>query len=65
MNQIVEVEGYWSDQPDVGTTNVLVCIGDPPHEDDQDNDDIFYYTNGKPVNVGDRLSEFVVTHVWG
>lgn len=65
MSNVIEVEGYWIDQPNVGTMNVLVSTASYPDDDEDDSDDIFWYTDGDPVNVGDMLDQFRVTKVWG
>ena len=65
MNQIVQVDGYWSDDPK-HEYQVKVSTGSWDGVEDEKDRDIFWYTDGDPLNVGDVISDdFVVTKVWG
>lgn len=62
---IVTVEGYYIDEPNhIYTVNV--SLGYWNGIEDHTDNDIFYYMDDVPLNVGDTLSDsFIVTAIEG
>lgn len=57
------VEGHWEDNVD-STFTLKVALGEWDGIEDAEDEDIFYYMDGKPLNVGDVISDgFVVTAI--
>jgi len=57
-----EVEGRWEEGTDVFT--VLFSDDSWDGVEDAEDERIFYYTDGEPVNVGDVVADgFVITNV--
>ena len=62
--------GFWLDDHQYKTKvdfmDVLVAKGDWDGEDDADDERIFYYMDGRELNVGDIISDgFVVIEIEG
>ena len=58
-----EVEGYWQDTPEE-TRVYRVALEGWDEEEDEEDETIFYYMDGKPLAVGDVISDgFVVTSI--
>jgi hypothetical protein len=56
----IEVEGYWTDEPEI-TQTLVVCLGS---WDGGADDHIAYYMDGAPLKVGMTIcGNFVVTKV--
>jgi len=60
--ETINVQGYWKEDPET-LYWVTVSLGSwDGYEDDKDRD-IFYYTDGEPLNIGDTIAgDFVVTN---
>lgn len=62
-NETVTVQGYWQGEPSRIYT-VLVALGEWDGVEDEADRDIFYYMDGEPLGVGDRIAEdFIVTEI--
>lgn len=62
--KIVTVNGHWVDEPAI-TYTVRVSLGSWDEQEDERDSQIFYYTDGEPLNVGDVIaSDFVVTEIY-
>ena len=60
---IITAEGYHLDTPD-HIHYVNISLGSWDGVEGHADNDIFYYTDGEPINVGDTLSDsFVVTAI--
>ena len=63
MNAIKTISGHWIDQP-ATTYTVKVSLGSWNGIEDEADRNIFFYTDGEPINVGDIVaSDFVVTAI--
>ena len=63
MNDLVQVEGYWEDEPSHVFT-VLVSRGSWNGEEDDADSRVFYYMDGQPLTEGAVIAEdFVVEKV--
>lgn len=61
--ETVTVEGHWEDNPEY-TFEVKLALGDWDGIEDAEDEDIFYYMDGEPLNVGDVISDgFVITAI--
>ena len=61
--KIKTVDGHWIDETTVYTVNVSLDSWDG-QEDEKDRD-IFYYTDGDPIKVGDIIAnDFVITEIY-
>lgn len=57
---LLQVEGYWKDDREYVTT-VAVSLGS---WDGSDDEDIFYYTEGDDIKVGDTIAgDFVILEI--
>lgn len=56
-------EGYWQDEPD-RIFPVNIALGDWDGKEDYEDEQIFFYMDGKPLEVGMTISEgFVITNI--
>lgn len=61
MTQIKLVEGYFTDTPD-HIHYMNVSLGSWNGIEDHADNDVFFYMDGEPLNVGDTIADnFVVT----
>ncbi len=61
--QIKTVDGHWLDDPDTALT-VNVCIGSWDWIEDVNDQKIFYYTDGEPIEIGTIIAgDFVITNI--
>jgi len=57
-------DGYWEDETDGSIFTVLLSDNSWDGIEDEEDQKIFYYTDGEPVKVGDVISDgFVITDV--
>lgn len=57
------ISGHWIDQPDTNYT-VLVSLKSWNGIEDEKDRNIFFYTDGDPIKVGDIVAgDFVVTKI--
>lgn len=62
--EIVTISGHWVDEP-ATTYIVRVSLGSWDEQEDARDSQIFYYTDGEPLKVGDVIaSDFVVTEIY-
>jgi hypothetical protein len=60
---VKKISGHWIDQPDAKYT-VLVSLGSWNGIEDEADRNIFFYTDGEPIKVGDIVaSDFVITRI--
>ena len=60
---IKTISGHWLDQPETNYT-VLVSLGSWDGVEDEKDRNIFFYTDGEPINVGDIVAgDFVITAI--
>ena len=60
--ETINVEGYWKEDPETRYWFKVSLGSWDGYEDDKDRD-IFYYTDGEPLNIGDTIAGgFVVTN---
>jgi hypothetical protein len=58
-----DCEGYWMDEPE-RVFSVQIALGDWDGVEDEDDQEIFYYMDGEPLEVGAVISEgFYITRV--
>ena len=63
MSNIRTVSGYWLDQPEVIYT-VKVSLDSWDGIEDEKDLEIFFYTDGDPIEVGDIIAhDFVITKI--
>ena len=61
---VMNVIGHWRDEPDT-EYSVLVSLGAWDGEEDEADGNIFYYTDGEPIKVGDIIAnDFVITEIY-
>jgi hypothetical protein len=61
MSKVFNCAGYWFDEPD-RIYDVLISTGE--WDGDENDNDIFYYTDGEPLSVGAVISDgFVLTEI--
>jgi hypothetical protein len=61
--ETVECEGYWEDEPD-NIYSVTVALGEWDGIEDAEDETIFFYADGEPLEVGAILADnFVVTEI--
>ncbi len=59
----VGVVGYWEDEPE-RLCDYLVAMEEWDEVEDAEDEEIFFYMDGRPLKVGDVISEgFVVTEI--
>lgn len=64
-SKVVTVEGHWMEEPE-RTYSVRVSLGSWDGVEDEKDRDIFYYTDGQPLNIGDVIADdFVITAIEG
>jgi hypothetical protein len=64
-NKVVTVQGHWVDEPDVIQIR-RVSLGSWDGVEDEADRNIFYYTDGEPLNIGGVIADvFVVTEIEG
>ncbi len=64
-DQIITVTGHWVDDLSNKYT-VAVSLGEWDGVEDEADLNIFYYTDGEPLKVGDTIAgDFVVTAIGG
>jgi hypothetical protein len=62
--ETITVDGYWDDSHKVPRTGYVVALGSWDGEEDDEDQSIFYYMDGEPLNVGDVIADcFVVTKI--
>ena len=63
MNDLVQVEGYWEDEP-ARVFTVLVSRGSWNGEEDDADSRVFYYMDGQPLTAGAVIAhDFVVEKI--
>ena len=59
----VECEGYFDDEPD-NIYSVTVALGEWDGVEDAEDEGIFFYTDGEPLEVGAVVGDnFVITEI--
>jgi hypothetical protein len=57
-------DGYWEDDTNKDILSVLLSDNSWDGIEDEEDRKIFYYTDGKPVKIGDVISDgFVITNI--
>ena len=61
---IVNVRGHWLDLPTI-EYSVLVSLGSWDGQETEEDRNIFYYTDGEPLSLGDVIAgDFRVTEIY-
>ena len=61
--ETVECEGYWEDEPD-NIYSVTIALGEWDETEDAEDEKIFFYMDGEPLEVGAIVADsFVVTEI--
>lgn len=62
--ETVTVTGHWVDEPDT-EYSVRVSLGSWDGQENEADRNIFYYTDGEPIKVGDIIAnDFVITEIY-
>lgn len=62
--ETVIVTGHWVDEPDT-EYSVRVSLGSWDGQESEADRNIFYYTDGEPIKVGDIIAnDFVITEIY-
>lgn len=63
MSNLKTISGHWIDQPETNYT-VLVSLGSWDGVEDEKDRNIFFYTDGDPIKVGDIVAgDFIITAI--
>ena len=62
-NEIKFCEGFWEDEPN-NIFSVNVALGEWGGKEDYEDEQIFFYMDGEPLELGATISEgFVITYI--
>lgn len=57
-------EGYWQDEPERLLYPVKIALGEWDEIEDLEDEGMFYYMDGKPLEVGSVVADsFVITNI--
>jgi hypothetical protein len=62
--QTVDCAGYWEDEPERILYPVRIALGEWDGVEDLEDEEIFFYMDGEPLNVGAIVADsFVITEM--